>query len=770
MNTHLLLAVTLAFLCPVTAAWALIPGPQSDAIPQIDSARLEMQWNDLRSLLQELHAARAREYERPKPVPPPPFDWAISEARYDARVDTGTSMEVRAEFHIEVLREGAWAKIPILKNTVAPVNAMLNGEPISLSADTDGWLVLGIQKPGVYRFETTFYTDVRAREGVLRAEFPCARTPVTHMTLFIPVKDAQVAAPDALNIAIEPSEDGLTATLAFRSTENIAVQWTLPAVLKAKEEEAAKPPEPPRVASMATTLATITDSYLACSTQLRFDVLHGVAHGFTIAVPKGVNVLEVTGQGAAWSVSAKDDEQLVEVKVNHAVEADYDVLIRYEMPIDEKAPVIAVPELRVADVVRQAGFIGLAARSNVEVAPAEGVEHLTRIDISELPDTLRAMTANPLLLGYRYVGGRYFLPVEVRRLQDVAVRVASIDRAALVTMITEEGMAVTRARYDVRNNMKQFLRITLPAGAEVWSAEVGGKVVKPARDGDNGAILIPLFKSVETGRVLDTFPVEVVYMESAQKAPLVFGSHTLKAPATDILANEIAWQVLVPEDQRVLRTTGDLKPAIAGAMVRHAALNRGRSSVSQETILQLREGIDRFYIQDINNPAASGHAAGAQPRFQGEALATVDTRDVEVAGVLPVRIDLPVEGVSYLFRRLMAPEGQDLSLTLHVYHARWDAYGRRAFAIGGWAVVAGVAWLALKLARGARVPRWQGLLAAIAFAGVLALRHIDGNSLWGFVLWTVLAAAGAALLPWAHSRVKGYADAEEAVSAEHHEA
>ena len=321
------------------------------------------------------------------------------------------------------------------------------------------------------------------------------------------------------------------------------------------------------------------------------------------------------------------------------------------------------------------------------------------------------MSANPLLLGYKYVGDRYFLPVEVRRLQDVAVRVASIDRAMLVTMITEEGMAVTRARYDIRNNIKQFLRIVLPKEAQIWSAEVGGKVVKPARDGENGAILIPLFKSVETSRVLDTFPIEVVYMESAPKTPLVYGKHLLKAPATDILANEIAWQVLMPEEQRIFRTTGDLKPARAGSTMQQATLVRGQASVSQETIYRLREGIERFYIKDINNPAAS--AGGGEPRYKGQDLAASNAGDVEVAGVLPVRIDLPAEGVSYLFRRLMAPEGQDLSFTFYLYHFCLAGIGRRAVSFAGIMVMLGIGWLAFQIARGRCVPRWQAVLATI---------------------------------------------------------
>ena len=198
MKTQHLFAAVLALLVPVAASWGAEPEAPETAIPRMDSARMEMQWNDLRSLLEELYAARSREFEKEEPAPPPPYDWTISEARYEAGIEPGNSMRVRAEFDIDVLNDACWARIPILKNTVAPVDASLNGEPVSLSVDADGWLMLAIQKPGFYAFETTFYTDIAASEGVLTAQFPCARTPVTRMTLAIPVKDAQVVEGAAL--------------------------------------------------------------------------------------------------------------------------------------------------------------------------------------------------------------------------------------------------------------------------------------------------------------------------------------------------------------------------------------------------------------------------------------------------------------------------------------------------------------------------------------------------------------------------------------------
>ena len=58
------------------------------------------------------------------------------------------------------------------------------------------------------------------------------------------------------------------------------------------------------------------------------------------------------------------------------------------------------------------------------------------------------MSPSPILLAFKYTEHPYLFAVDVRKLEDVPVRVASIDRAELTTVLTEEGMAITRAAID----------------------------------------------------------------------------------------------------------------------------------------------------------------------------------------------------------------------------------------------------------------------------------------------------------------------------------
>jgi len=632
-------------------------------LPELRSAAMSIPWSDFRELIKMLQPPAVPEEEKP------PIDWTVASARYDGEVAADNTVRIRASMEIVVWKPKGWVRIPVIGDTVAPVSVTLDGKETSLSAGEAGWFMLMLEGPGRHKLDISFFVNSTFEEGVVSFAFPCSRTPLTHMKLRLPTPDAGVHVPAAASVLTERKKDSLTAEIVFRPTDRLAVNWTLPTALRKP-----KPVEEARVTCLTSTLASVTERYITCESRLHYDLLRGSLDTFRLRLPSAVNVLTVTGQGAAWSRSESDGTQLIEVKTNHLVTDRYELVLRYETPFENEIVTVNVPELLVEDIVRETGYIGVTARGNVELNASAEVEGLTRVDISDLPTAVRAMSPNPILLAFKYTEHPYLLAMDVRKLADVPVRVASIDRAEFTTVVTDEGMVVTRAAYAVRNNVKQFLRVDVGEGAEIWGAEVGGQVVKPARDKESSTILIPLFKSIETNRRLGTFPVELVYMERMPRMPKLAGKLDLRAPATDILANEVRWEVLVPEGQQVYRSRGDVKPV---ELDRKASLRRGPTGVREatgarsETAYRLREGIERFMITDINNPA--GSAAAMSPRRSTKPLtrrAPESRADAAIAGVLPVRIDLPVEGIAHYFKRAIVSQGKSLELSLYTVHSR----------------------------------------------------------------------------------------------------
>ena len=90
---------------------------------------------------------------------------------------------------------------------------------------------------------------------------------------------------------------------------------------------------------------------------------------------------------------------------------------------------------------------------------------------------------------------------------------ANIEEAEYSTLITADGKMLVQSRFAVRNNQRNFLKLTLPATAVLWSASVAGRPIRPGRAPD-GSFLLPLQKT-RSGDEAPAFVVEVSYLDRA---------------------------------------------------------------------------------------------------------------------------------------------------------------------------------------------------------------------------------------------------------------
>jgi len=125
------------------------------------------------------------------------------------------------------------------------------------------------------------------------------------------------------------------------------------------------------------------------------------------------------------------------------------------------------------------------------------------------------------------------LSLEVARYTPQAVLIASIEEARYDVLLDEEGKALVRARYAVRNNQRAFLAVRLPEGATLWSAAVAGRPLRPGLD-QNGAVLLTLEKG-RSGAEAPAFAVELTYVQRAG-AWTDKGRGQLTLPAVDLPA------------------------------------------------------------------------------------------------------------------------------------------------------------------------------------------------------------------------------------------
>jgi hypothetical protein len=182
-------------------------------------------------------------------------------------------------------------------------------------------------------------------------------------------------------------------------------------------------------------------------------------------------------------------------------------------------------------------------------------------DASDLGETI-ANRQSPSLAAFRFregeaVGTRA-LSVNIARYTQQAVLMANIEEARYQVLLSREGKSLVQARYAVRNNQRSFVKITLPPGAVVWSAALGGKPVRPGRSPD-GSLLLPLERA-RGGEDTLAFVVEVLYLGRGP-AWEVKGKVRLALPALDLPISRTRMLLYYPPPFQIsAEPGGELRP------------------------------------------------------------------------------------------------------------------------------------------------------------------------------------------------------------------
>jgi hypothetical protein len=198
--------------------------------------------------------------------------------------------------------------------------------------------------------------------------------------------------------------------------------------------------------------------------------------------------------------------------------------------------IVDIPLLRLLNTERDEGGVAVEVLGAGEIKSqkAQGLEDADATDLGEMV----ASRQSPALVAFRVKSGQAgatrSLSVNIARYDQQAVLMANIEEARYQILMSADGKQLVQARYAVRNNTRNFVKIALPPGATVWSASLAGRPVRPGQAPD-GSLLLPLEKS-RFGSNSDeapAFEIEILYLS---KAPAwgEKGSEKLTLPSLDL--------------------------------------------------------------------------------------------------------------------------------------------------------------------------------------------------------------------------------------------
>jgi len=117
--------------------------------------------------------------------------------------------------------------------------------------------------------------------------------------------------------------------------------------------------------------------------------------------------------------------------------------------------------------------------------------------------------------------------------------------------VTTGGRSLTEIRLTIKNQAQPFLKVALPAGASILSAEVAGEKVNRVEGPDGNRV--PLLHA--GFRPVDSYTVSFVFMHSG--APFAKkGGSALSLPKMDVPMNLLQWEAFLPGSRRCAEGRG----------------------------------------------------------------------------------------------------------------------------------------------------------------------------------------------------------------------
>jgi hypothetical protein len=470
-------------------------------------------------------------------APPVPYTMKRADLKFHV---TEEAVQGTIQLQGEILRRGA-TKVP-LTTGMAILDARQEGKSLPLELE-NGTHTAVLAGPADFAVTLDAGLPLSIEAGKASFSLPVPSAGSARLTLIVPG--------DRTNVRINPG------IITSRSSEKgqTAVEATLipgqPANIWWTTREVAVPvvPKEVRFLSDVKTLVSVSESDIRIAALADISVVQGEPTQFEIEIPPGY---EVTGTTGASVESSEIESGVLLLKVSGPAQRAHQFLISMEKSITgTKAD---APFLSFKSAQRETGEVLIEGTGTIELTAKEA-DGLKRMDIKETNPYLRSLARFPMQAAFRYhkqPSETLSLVLEWTRFPDSSVLAAVAERAVVTTLVTTEGRSLTEVKLVIKNQAQSFLKVALPVGASILTAEIAGVKVKPVEGPDGNRI--PLVRpGLHTS---NPYSVSFVFMHSGSPFAKKGGSD-LSLPKMDIPINLLQWEVFLPERYKVKDFGGD---------------------------------------------------------------------------------------------------------------------------------------------------------------------------------------------------------------------
>ncbi|MBN1273319.1 MAG: hypothetical protein JXB26_13710 [Candidatus Aminicenantes bacterium] len=595
----------------------------------------------------------------------PPADFLITKASYSGTISqTGASFQAQMTAEVFDKIRTQYVKIPLFPQNIALQNVQWDGRNALVFLENNRH-TLATDQTGTHRIDVDFFLKTGQGEGPGTIMFPVPRTPIVSLEVELPEKDIDVEIAFAQQMEIVERAGKTRVSALLSPTDNIHIKWhkKIPEIEKG----------PPKIYADTINHIVIDDDALRVNTEISLSVLQNTISSLTLKVPESYSILDVRGSGLGdWKEVTRGPDTFLDIPFEYPKKGTFSLQVSAEKLLPNASMSANFTGFAVPEAIREKGFLGIELKSTSEVTLA-GTEGLDKLDVSELPSTLINRSQKPLLFGFKYLRHPYSLVLDIQKHEALSIISTVVDSASGVTMFTEDGKIVHRIIYKVRNTSKQFMELSLPEGAQMWSVFVGGAPAKPRLN--KNKILLPLNRSRQGATGLAAFDVEIIYYEKST-AFKNLGQRKSFFPVPDVIVSQMLWSVYLPVGYKFIHFGGSvekekgiqgLKPLLTRARkpVQYATASSSELGDKEKGISQ-DEKASELKKQFSPNLALQKEQLVEQMKNEGQFSRRVEEIQTGAApatgGILPIRINVPTTGQVFRFAKTIV---SDESLTLN---------------------------------------------------------------------------------------------------------
>src|SRR2546425_1644965 len=572
----------------------------------------------------------------PKTPEAAPLPFVLSRAAFKLRVED-QSLIGAVDIDGSVLEKGSVAGPLTTGLTIVDANQSGNALPLLQEGPRHAAILNG---PGPFSVSLDIASALTVEAGRASFTIPVPVASASLLTLDLPGNHA--------NVRIEPGIVTSRTTLNGHTIVEATLEPGKPARVWWTTREIAAPvaQREVRFLSDIKSVVSVGDSQLRITALCDATVIQGDAAEFRMPLPNGFELTEVNG--TTLDSFANDGGVLV-LKVREPARRNHQFLVALERA--NKETKVDAPLLAFGGAQRETGELLVEGVGSMELTPTES-GGLRRMDVREVGAIAKSLARFPLQAAFRYnrrAGDAPKLQLEWTQFPDSSVLSAVVERATITTLTNIEGKSLTEVTLRVRNHAQPFVKVELPAGAQLLSAEVEGERVKPVSGADGSRV--PLLRAGFTPS--GAYKVSFVYLSSGTRFAKN-GGYEMTLPKLDVPVNLLTWKVSLPDRLEVKQFGGnalaaELFPAAVQNVITDGTDEFGEKdstawSQTDVDIDKLSAGEVGGIVVDPNGAVVAGASITVVNKQTGASQATQSAGDGHwvISGVQPGPVTVTV--------------------------------------------------------------------------------------------------------------------------------